>query len=803
MKISHNWLQRYIDLPESPEEIASLLTQSGLEVSDIDLFELVKGSLQGLWIGQVMTCEQHPQADRLKQTYVDVGGDRQLSIICGAPNVQVGQKVVVAPVGATIYSYTGEELKIKQKRIRGVLSEGMLCAEDELGLGPSHEKILVLDTPLPPGTPANQYFDVQPDTVLTIDLTPNRVDAASHFGIARELRAILDRSIQLPTVPSLQIEVPHLPMQIKIVDATVCPRYTGIAMSNIKVQPSPSWLQNKLKAIGFSPVNNVVDITNFVMHELGQPLHAFDYDQLVGQEIHVQLSKPGTSLVTLDGLTRTLTGAELMISDQAGDIALAGVLGGKRTRIHEGTQNIFLESAYFSPNTIRQTTQHHGLKTEASFRYERGADPTMTLCALQRAVGLLQTTCQGKVASAVIDNYPQEVKARTIQIFYKNVFRLIGQPIPTADIRKILRNLDITVCDEQADSFVALVPPYRVDVAREVDVIEEILRIYGYERIEVGNELGSTFLAPTQSMPHKLMHEVATLLAASGYHEIYTNSLTSSAYGQLADALDVVDKLSILNPLSERLDVLRTTLLFSGLEVIAHNIHRKQRDLKLFEFGKIYYQDGENYVEQQRLGIWITGNRIVPSWLSKPLAVTFQDLHAIIYKILYRLGVVDFTNEPIISAFYQSGVQLTLQQVPLATVGEVSQQLLQALDIRQSVFFADIHWDELLSQPRPQLQYQAIAKFPAAKRDLSLVLDQRVTFEEIKKLVDRHNEPLIQDMLVFDVYQGATLPPDKKAYALSFILQDPNKTLDDKRIYQVMERLRNLFEGQLGASIRE
>ena len=803
MKISHNWLQKYIDLPESPEEIARLLTQSGLEVSDIDLFELVKGSLQGLWIGQVMTCQQHPQADRLKQTYVDVGGDRQLSIICGAPNVQVGQKVVVAPVGATIYSYTGEELKIKQKRIRGVLSEGMLCAEDELGLGPSHEKILVLDTLLPPGTPASQYFDVQPDTVLTIDLTPNRVDAASHFGIARELRAILDRPIQLPTVSLLQIEAPHLPMRINIVDATACPRYTGIAMSNIKVQPSPSWLQNQLKAIGLSPVNNVVDITNFVMHDLGQPLHAFDYDQLVGQEIHVQVSKPGASLVTLDGLTRTLTGAELMISDQAGDIALAGVLGGKRTCIHEGTQNIFLESAYFAPNTIRQTTQHHGFKTEASFRYERGADPTMTLCALQRAVGLLQTTCQGKVASAVIDNYPQEVKARKIQVFYKNVFRLIGQPIPTADIRKILRNLDITVCDEQADSFVALVPPYRVDVAREVDIIEEILRIYGYERIEVGDQLGSTFLAPTQSMPHKLMHEVATLLAASGYHEIYTNSLTSSAYGQLADALDVGDKLSILNPLSERLDVLRTTLLFSGLEVIAHNIHRKQRDLKLFEFGKIYYQDGGGYVEQHRLGIWLTGNRIAPSWLSKPQAVTFQDLHAIIYKILYRLGVVDFTNEPMISACYQSGVQLTLQQVPIATVGEVSQQLLQALDIRQPVFFADIHWDELLSQPRPQLQYRAIAKFPAAKRDLSLVLDQRVTFEEIEKLLDRHNEPLIQDMLVFDVYQGAALPPDKKAYALSFVLQDPNKTLDDRRIHQVMERLKNLFEGQLGASVRE
>ncbi|MEM7382867.1 MAG: phenylalanine--tRNA ligase subunit beta [Bacteroidota bacterium] len=804
MKISHNWLQRYIYLPESPEEIARLLTQSGLEVSGIDLLELVKGSLQGLRIGQIITCEKHPHADQLKQTYVDVGGDRHLAIICGAPNVRAGQKVVVAPAGATIYRYTGEVLQIKQERIRGVLSDGMLCAEDELGLGPSHKEVLVLDTPLPPGTPASQYFDVQPDTVLTIDLTPNRVDAASHLGIARELRAILDRPIQLPTVLSLQIEAPYLPIRIKIADTTACPRYTGIAIGNVKVHPSPSWLQNKLKAIGVNPVNNVVDITNFVMHELGQPLHAFDYDQLVGKEIHVQLSKQGTSFVTLDGLTRTLTGAELMISDQAGDIALAGVLGGKRARIHENTQNIFLESAYFSPNTIRQTTQQHGIKTEAAFRYERGTDPAMTLCALQRAVGLLQATGPGKVASAVIDSYPREIKARKIQVYYKNVIRLIGQPIPTADIRKILHNLDIAVCDEQADSFVALVPPYRVDVAREVDVIEEILRIYGYERIAVGDQLGSTFLAPPpQFMPHKLVHEVATLLAASGYHEIYTNSLTSSAYGQLTDAPEVAHNISILNPLSERLDMLRTTLLFSGLEVIAHNIHRKQRDLKLFEFGKTYHQDGDCYIEQHRLGIWITGNMTAPSWLSKPIAVTSQDLHAITYKILYRLGATDFTHEPITNAFYQAGIRLALQQVPLATAGKVSQQLLQAMSIHQPVFFAAIHWDELLTQPRPQLQYQAISKFPAAKRDLSLVLDQRITFEEIKKLVGNQNEPLIQDMLVFDVYQGAALPPDKKAYALSFVLQDPNKTLDDRRIRQVMERLRSLFEGQLGASVRE
>ena len=804
MKISRNWLQEYINLSESPEEIAGLLMQSGLEVSSIDLFEPVQGSLQGLWIGQVITCEKHPNADKLKQTYVDVGGDRPLAIICGAPNVQAGQKVIVAPVGATIYSYTGETMQIKQARISGIISEGMICAEDEIGLGPSHEGILVLDTSLPPGAPASQYFDVQPDTVLTIDLTPNRVDACSHIGVARELRAILDRPMQLPTVTPLQTEAPALPVQVKIADATVCPRYTGIAMSNVKVQPSPSWLQNKLKAIGINPTNNIVDITNFITYELGQPLHAFDYNQLVGKEIHVKLAKQGTSLVTLDGLTRALTGAELMISDQAGDIALAGVLGGKRTSIHAGTQNIFLESAYFSPGAIRKTTQQHGIQTAAAFRYERGTDPNMTIYALQRAVGLIQETGQGKIASAVIDNYPQEIKERRIKVSHKNVARLIGQVISPANIQKILNNLDIAVCDEQADSFIALVPPYRVDVTREVDVIEEILRIYGYERIEVGGQLGSTFLAVApQPTPYKLAHEVATLLAANGYHEIYTNSLTSSAYGQLTNALDEAHNICILNPLSERLDVLRSTLIFSGLAVMAHNIHRKQPDLKLFEFGKTYHKDGNRYVEQNRLGIWITGNLTAPNWISKPRIVTFQDLHATVYKILYRLGMTDFTNEPITNAFYQAGIQLTFHQAPLATAGKISQQLLQPMGIDQAVFFAAIDWDKLLSQPRPQLQYQAIAKFPAVKRDLSLVLDQTITFEEIKKLVSKQNEPLIQDMLVFDVYQGATLPPGKKAYALSFVLQDKNKTLDDKCIHPVMTRLMRLFEAQLGAIIRE
>ena len=804
MKISLNWLQEYIRLPESPEEIAHLLTQSGLEVGSVDSFEPIKDSLKGLLIGQVVACEQHPHADKLKKTRIDIGDSRPLTIICGAPNVQAGQKVIIASVGTKIYSYTGETRQIKQAKIREEISEGMICAEDEMGLGPSHEAILVLDTPLPPGTPAIQYFNEQPDTILTIDLPPNRADACSHIGIARELRAILDRPVQFPAVTQLQASTQALPIQVKIDDHATCPRYSGIIISRVKVQASPRWLQNKLKAMGIHPTNNIVDVTNFITHELGQPLHAFDYDQIVGEEIQVKSSKKGTSLITLDGVTRKLTGEELMISDQAGDIAMAGVLGGKRTSIHQGTQNIFLESAYFSSTAIRKTTQQHGIKTDAAFRYERGTDPNITVYALQRACWLIKEIAQRTTASPIIDSYPTKIEDSRIKVYYKNITRLVGQSIPQADIQRILNNLDIALSEEAEDSLIAIVPPYRVDVTREVDVIEEILRIYGYGRIEVKGQLGSTFLAEAaQPVPYKPAYRIAAFLAANGYREIYTNSLTSSDYGKLTKALAEEHNVCILNPLSERLDVLRQTLIFSGLEVIAHNMNRKQPDLKLFEFGKTYHRDGNRYVEHSRLGIWLTGKLEAPNWIRKPRAVTFQDLNATIYKILHKLGIIDFTSAPITSALYQANVQLTFNQKPLVTAGKLSQSLLQHIGINQPVFFADIDWDRLWSQPRTKLQYQAISKFPPVKRDLSLVLDQSITFEDVKNLIKQQNEALVQDMIVFDIYEGAPLPKGKKAYALSFVLQGKDKTLDDKGIHKVMTRLMHLFEKQLGAIIRE
>ena len=803
MQISLNWLKDYIQISASPEEVAQLFIQSGLEVASLTNFEPIKGGLKGLVIGQVVTCENHPNADELKVTLVDVGQDVPLRIVCSAPNVQAGQKVVVAPVGAQLHSQTGTTLKIKKARIRGEVSEGMLCAEDEIGLGHTHEGIIVLDTLLLPGTPAAQLFNSQPDEILAIDLTPNRADACSHLGMARELGAILDRSVQYPSVEALKLDTERLPIQVEVLDHSACPRYSGITISGVKVQPSPPWLSDKLRAIGLSPINNLVDVTNFVMHELGQPLHAFDYDQIVGKKVMVKQLKQGTAFVTLDDSIRKLHGTELMICDQAGGMGMAGILGGKRTSIHADTHNIFLESAYFTPGIIRRAAKQHAIKTDASFRYERGTDPNLTVYALKRACLLIQELAQGAIASALIDLYPEKIEAVKIKVHYKNITRLLGQAIPEVAIKKILRRLDIAISHEETDGLVASVPTYRVDVKREVDIIEEIARIYGYDRIEVTGKLGSTYLARTIQPAHnKLRHKVSALLAANGYHEIYTNSLTKSSYARLTDALDAQQRVAISNPRSEALDVLRQTLLFGGLEVIAHNINRKQWDLKLFEFGKIYRKAGQQYVENNRLGIWLTGSMEAINWMRKPQTVTFQDIQAMVHKVLHKLGVTDFATEPLQSASYQEGIQVLLGETQLLTAGKVQHALLKHMNISQPVFFAAMDWDVLLSNWKPLRQYQEISKFPSVKRDISLVLDKSVNFEAVKRVIAQQNNKLIQDVAVFDVYEGEQLGQGKKAYALSFVLQGKDKTLDDKTIDRVMARLMRAFESQLGALIR-
>jgi phenylalanyl-tRNA synthetase beta chain len=803
MKISCNWLKDYIQISERPEEVAQLLTQSGLEVASRTAFEPIKGSLQGLVIGQVMTCEKHPNADQLNVALVDVGKGIPLHIVCGAPNVRVGQKVVVAPIGTELHHYNGTMLKIKKAKIRGVVSEGMLCAEDEIGLGHVHQGIIVLETPLVPGTPAAQHFNIKPDEILEIDLTPNRTDACSHLGAARELGALLDRSVRYPSVEKFEIATQSLPIQVEIHDHSTCPRYSGITISGLSVQQSPPWLRDRLRAIGLSPINNIVDVTNFVLHELGQPLHAFDYDQIVGKRVMVKQLEPETSFVTLHGTTRQLRGTELMICDQAGGIGMAGILGGKRTSVHPGTKNIFLESAYFSPGVIRKAAKQHAITTDASFRYERGADPNLTVYALKRACLLLQEIAQGKTASMLIDLYPKKIEGFRVEVRYKNITRLLGMYIPKAAIKKILSRLDITISHDEEDSFVASVPPYRVDVQREVDVIEEIVRIYGYDRIEVTGKLGSAYLART-TLPeqNKLQHRIAELLAANGYHEICTNPLTKSSYAALTDAFDKRQHVAILNPLSETLDVLRQTLLFSGLEVVAHNINRKQPDLKLFEFGKIYRKEAQQYVENNRLGIWLTGSTEATNWIRKPQEVAFQDIHFILHKVLHKLNFTDFTTQPFQNSIYQAGIQIVLEQTQFLTAGKVHQSLLKHMGINQPVFFADIDWEALLSKWKPLNRYQAISKFPPVQRDISLVLDKSVNFEAVRRVIAQQNDKLIKEVTVFDVYQGGKLGKGGKAYALRFVLQGKEKTLDDKTIEQVMARLMRAFEDQLEAIIR-
>ncbi len=644
------------------------------------------------------------------------------------------------------------------------------------------------------------------DTILEIDLTPNRADACSHLGIARELSVILDRSLRFPSVKSVKNLTPvaqQLPIRIDVLDHSACPRYSGIVISGVTVRESPHWLREKLSAIGLTPINNIVDVTNFVMHELGQPLHAFDYDQIVGKEVTVKQPKQEADFVTLEGTTRKLNGTELMVCDRLGGMCIAGIIGGLRTGIQSGTQNIFLESAYFSPGHIRKTAKQHALKTDASFRYERGADPRLVVFALERACFLIREIAQGEIASVPIDLYPEEIKDIKVRVYYRNIKRLLGQAIPQSTIKKILHRLAISVSQEDTTSLLASIPPFRVDVRREVDLIEEIARIYGYHLIKATEKLRSTYLAPASWPPnHRLWNEVATLLTHNGYHEIYANSLTKSSYTELIDFPDKHLYIALSNPISEELSVIRQTLLFGGLEAIAHNLNRKQPDIKFFEKGKVHYQSGQRYIEKNRLGIWLTGNVEATNWMRKPQATAFHDLNAVIYKILYQLGIKGFVYEPFQSAFYQAGIQVLLGKTQLLTAGKVHQKLLDYMHIHQPVFFAEIDWDILLSNWNPTRKYNAFSKFPLVRRDISLVLDKSVSFESVKKVIVQQDEKLIQDFSIFDTYEGEQLSTEKKAYAFRFVLQGKDKTLDEKTIDQVMKRLASAFKSQLGAIIR-
>jgi len=791
-------------LSESPAEIAALLTQSGLEVEGIDSFVSVPGGLEGMVIGEVLTCEKHPDADKLSLTTVDIGADQVSQIVCGASNVAAGQKVIVATVGATLYPSLGEPFEIKKAKIRGQFSEGMICAEDEIGIGTSHAGIIVLDTDLPNGTPASAYFEVTQDQILEIGLTPNRADAASHLGVARDLKALLRRDLCLPEEKSLSVEAQGPVVQVVVDNAADCPRYAGVVLTNIQVGPSPQWLQHFLRSLGLEPINNVVDITNYILHDLGQPLHAFDAAKIGEGKIRVGKLPKGSSFLTLDGKERKLSGEELMICDPKGGMCIAGVFGGAVSGVSNQTTSIFLESAYFSPDIIRKGSQVHGLKTDASFRFERGTDPNMPVYALKQAVFLLQRYAGALVASEIIDVYPEPKQEVRIPVNFGHINRLIGKVIEPKEVVEILESLEIEVSELTTEGFVATVKPYRVDVTREADIIEEVLRIHGFQQVPLSEALRTDYLAdhPMKDVA-KLQYRLTELLANQGYFELVTNSLTSPKYVEKSGFLDASTTIEIYNKLSEDLGVMRQTLLFSGLEVVAHNINRRQTDLKCFEFGKVYQKNAEGgYKESRRLAIFQSGNRSSESWVEPTKPFAFADLYATVTRILERVNVTVSEVDVIEAAPFSYGLSLMLGEKIVATLGLVEEKQLKLAEVRQEVWFAELDWDLLSKKSSGLKKFQELSKFPEVRRDLSLVLDQAVTFAGVKKVAEKAGGKLLRQLDVFDVYQGDKLEAGKKAYALSFILQDQENTLTDKEIEKTMSNLIRAFQEQVGAIIR-
>lgn len=805
MKIAYSWLREYLDLPESAEEIGAILTQTGLEVENIEEYNHIEGGLEGLVLGEVLTCAKHPDANKLSITTVDVGQDRPYPIVCGAPNVAAGQKVIVALPKTTLYPTNGESFKIKKSKIRGEVSEGMICAEDEIGLGTEHDGIMVLDTDLPNGSSAADVLGIQKEYIFEIGLTPNRVDGASHIGTARDLKAALDRALTLPSVDAFAVDNQNSPVKVDVQNYDACPRYAGVTISNLKVGPSPEWLQQRLKSIGLSPINNIVDITNFVLHETGQPLHAFDLTEIKNNQVIVKTLPEGTPFVTLDEVERKLTDKDLMICDgDENGMCIGGVFGGIKSGVKDSTTAIFLESAYFSPAYIRRTSQKHGLKTDAAFRFERGVDPNGTLYALKRAALLIKEIAGGEISSDIVDIYPNPVADFEVKVKYAHIDRLIGKQLSKEQIKTILNNLDIQVTEENEEGFVAIVPPYRVDVQREADVIEEILRIYGYNNIEITEFLGAESLANFPAVDsNKLQNQITQTLAANGFSEIINNSLTKPAYAEASAELDTANNVVILNKLSEELEVMRQTMLFSGLEVINHNINRKQKDLKLFEFGKIYQKIDGNYQEQQQLSIFVTGNEQADSWLAPTKQSQYHSLATAIAWVCQKFGLQNVESQALESKQFNFGVNYAYKNQVIAQAGMVSDQLLQLNSIEQDVFYAEIYWETLVKLYQEKIAFEEISKFPEVQRDLSLVLDEGVSFQEIKKIAKNTERNLLKSINVFDVYVGKSIPEGKKAYALRFILQDNKKTLNDKAIDKTMKKLRAAFENQLSAVVRE
>ncbi len=803
MKISYRWLQQYIDFTESPEEIGQTLTSTGLEVESIEPIETIKGGLKGLVIGEVLTCAKHPNADKLSLTTVDVGGDKPLNIVCGAPNVAAGQKVVVALVGTTVYPTKGEPFAIKSAKIRGEQSEGMICAEDEIGIGESHAGIIVLNTSVKNGTPASEFFKVESDFVFEIGLTPNRADAASHIGVARDIKAVKKRALKIPSVENFKVSNTKLTIPVKVESAEMCPRFSGVSIANVNVKESPEWLKNRLKAIGLEPINNIVDITNYVCHELGQPLHAYDVSEIAGREIVVKTLPTGTKFKTLDGKERILTDNDLMVCDgEDHAMCMGGIFGGINSGITEKTKDVFLEGAYWTPSGIRKSSMHHGLKTDASFRFERGTDPNITAVGVKRAAMLMVELAGGEIASELVDVYPKKIEPVSINVQFKNVDRLIGKKIPHEEMLSILESLEIKISNKTESGFTASVPPYRVDVVQEADVVEEILRIYGFNNVELSDKASTDYIAsfPEKDMT-KFKKSLGAMLAANGFYEILTNSLTNIAYkNKIKTEGDAVE---ILNKLSEEQGILRQSMLFTGLEVCAHNINRKQKDLKLFEFGKIYGKNLNGYFEEERLAIYLTGDKETENWQNKSRPVNFYDLAQSVTQVLELSAIGKTKQEQFADDVYEYGVKILAGSKEIGRIGKVKNNLVKEAGVKREVFFADLSTDLLFKSANPKFVVQDVPKFPEVRRDLSLVLNSQVKFEEIEALARNTEQRLIKEIIAFDVYEGEKIEQGKKAYALGFTLQDENKTLTDEEIDKTMTKLMSAFEGKMGAIIRK
>lgn len=807
MKISYNWLKTLINTELSAEETAAFLTAGGLEVEGIEHFESVKGGFKGLVVGHILECGKHPDADRLSLTKVDIGSGEALSIVCGAPNVSSGQKVIVATVGTKLFPSEGEPFEIKKSKIRGAVSEGMICAEDEIGLGKSHAGIMVLPEHSVIGMPASEYFKIESDTILEIGLTPNRSDAASHLGVARDLAAIL-KSKEENSTANVELkgfwdfpESTNLTrIDVELENPEACKRYSGIVITGVKIAESPEWLKNRLKSIGLRPINNIVDITNFVLHELGQPLHAFDLAKIKGNKIIVRNAIRGEKFKTLDGVDRTLHADDLLICDEDKPMCIAGVFGGFESGVTENTTGIFLESAYFDPRYVRKTSKHHGLKTDASFRFERGTDPNMTIVALNRAANLIFEIAGGSLGMDVIDLYPERLEPFKIGFSYTNCQDLIGKEIERNKIKNIILNLGIEIENEGGDGLVLLVPRYKSDVTREVDVIEEVMRIYGYNNVEVSKSISYTAFNVPTNYDVKLQNRVAELLEGFGFNEIMCLSLSKESYYP-----EQHKGVKVLNPLSSDLNVLRSDMLFSGLETIAYNSNRKNGDLKLYEIGRTYHhseKEGSLYAEQKHLSLFVTGQLFEqnPYGLNQSAELPF--LKAALEKLFLKCGISKYQSTESSYANYEYGLTYVLNNKSIAEIGLVKKSHLKQFDISQPVFYACVNWELLVKAfSKQKIEFEEIAKFPSVRRDLALLIDRSVKYRQIEELAFLTEKKFLREVNLFDIYEGEKLG-NKKSYAVSFTLLDKEATLTDKQIEGVMEKLIRTYKEKLGAEIR-